>query len=366
LLTSFLLAGVVLAAPPAGINWETDRALDQRLAQPVTLSWTNTPAGRALANLGELQHVAILLDRRVDPGQELTLAATGMRLGEMIAEAARQLDAGYAQYGPVAYIGPMPTAKALRTLAAIELEAVRKLPPERVKRLLTLRAWKWEDFAEPRQLATELASEAEIELVGAELIPHDLWRAADLPPLSWIDRMTLLAAQFDLTVEIAADGQRVRLAPLKKTPTIVRTYRVPGDAKALAARWAQDMPEARVIAESGEIRVEGRIEDHDLVEARFRSTPTRRTKVKPAKELYQFAVENAALDRVVAQLAERLQLDVKWDEREIEAAGTPIDQLITVSVKDATLDGLLMAVFQGTRLTFKRTDKTLMIMPATK
>jgi hypothetical protein len=351
-------------AAPSPNDWETGSALTQKLAQPVTLSWTNAPAARALANLSELQHVAILVDRRVDPGQEITLAATGMPLGELLGEAARQLNAGYTQYGPVAYIGPTEAARTLRTLAALGLEDVRKLPAERAKKLLTLRAWQWDDFAEPRQLATDLAKEAQVELIGAELIPHDLWRGADLPPLSWIDRMTLLAWEFDLAMKLSPDGQQARLASLQSSPTIARSYRVPGDAKSISARWAKDLPEARVTAAPGGIRVEGRLEDHELVEARFRSAPSRRTKLKPGREVYQFAVENAALDRVVAQLAERLQLEVKWDRSAIDAEGTPLDQLITVSVKDVTLDELLTAIFRGTRLTFKRKDKNVTITPA--
>ncbi len=361
---SLAVPAICSAAPNA--SWLTGAQLVQKLAEPATFSWTNAPAQRVLANLSDTQHVAILLDRRIDPQQHVTLATTNEPLGDVLGELANRLSGGYCQFGPLAYIGPVETAEKLRTLAALRLEDVKRLDKERVRELLRLRAWNWDDLAEPRQLMEDLARQADVELIDEGRIPHDLWRGADLPPLSWIDRVTLLAAQFDLTFRLEGGGHRVRFTPLPAHLAIVRTYAVGGNAQALAARWARQLPEARVTAAGSEIRVEGRLEDHELAARRFQSTPQRRTTVTPGEQRFQFAVENAALDAVVAQLAERLDLDVQWDSDAIEAAGVATDQLITVRVKDATLDDLLRAIFQDTSLSFERTDKAVAIRPSAR
>ncbi len=227
-----LLAGPVDCPAATPATWLTGPELARKLAEPATFSWTNAPAERVLKNLSESQRVAILLDRRIDPQHQVTLATSDAPLGKVLGELASRLNASYCQFGPVAYIGPAKIADKLRTLAALRLADVKRLDKQRVRELLRLRSWSWDDLAEPRQLAADLAQQAGVELLDDGRIPHDLWRAADLPPVSWIDRVTLLAAQFDLTFRLEDAGRRLRLTPLPEHVAIARTYRVGGNAKA--------------------------------------------------------------------------------------------------------------------------------------
>jgi hypothetical protein len=351
-------------ARAAPVAFETGADLEQRLAAPVSLSWTNTPAVRALQSLSASRRIAIVLDRRIDPDQPISLVLADEPLRSALDKIAKHLHAAYCQLGPVAYLGPERTAANLRTLAAKHTESVRPLAKPRVLEFLRLRSSHWDDLAEPRQLAAALAEEAQVELLGAEQIPHDLWRAADLPPLTWIDRLTLLAAQFDLAFQIKNGGRQVRLVPAPERATITRTYPAGRRATALAKRWARALPDARLLVEKDKIRVEGRLEDHETVEQRFQGSPTRRTKVVLGEEVYQLSVENGALDEVVEQVAARLKLDVRWDLAAIDAAGISVEQLISVRVKDVALDTLLRAVLDDTKLTFDRQGQTISIRPA--
>ena len=54
-----------------GPFWATGRALQEQLAAPVSVIWEGNPLRPAMMNLSRTQHVAILIDRRVDPGQKL-------------------------------------------------------------------------------------------------------------------------------------------------------------------------------------------------------------------------------------------------------------------------------------------------------
>jgi len=66
---------------------------------------------------------------------------------------------------------------------------------------------------------------------------------------------------------------------------------------------------------------------------------------------------------VVAQLARRLSFEVEWDRAAIDGAGIAVKQLISVKVTNASLDELLEAVFAGTELSFRRTDRAVVIRP---
>ncbi len=346
------------------VAWLTGKSLAQRLDDPVTVSWINTPVARALHSLSTAQQVAILIDRRIDPDAPINLAVSGEPLGDVLRKIASLLSAGYTQFGPVAYFGPPEVAKNLRTVAQIRLEEAGRLPKQQRDELLKLQSLTWPDLAEPRELLQQLAQGANVQMSGIDALPHDLWRAADLPMLSWIDRVTLLLAQFDLTFQIAGDGGDLRVTPLPRNVTLVRTYNAPRQASALARRWAAGTPRREDLerGQSNSPRGASR-----RSRAR-RASPTRRTQAADRRGAGSRGVSierrRRRVAQVVEQLAARLKLKVTWDRAAIDAAGISVDQLITVHVKDAGLDDLLKAVFDRTGLSFRRTDGAVTVVPA--
>ena len=219
-----------LAAPDAQTRWLTGRALDEQLSSGVSVTWSNAPLTQALGSLSASQHVPIVLDRRVDPGQTIQLTLSEQTLKDSLHRIAESQKLGYCQLGPVAYLGPQEVARRLRTLSALRQEEAKALGGTAGRKFLRQHAWKWNDLDEPRQLVDELAEEAGVKVVGVERIPHDLWRGADLPPLSWIDRMTLLTAEFSLAFHIDSDSQ-VTLIPWPATVQLSRTYPGGGDPR---------------------------------------------------------------------------------------------------------------------------------------
>lgn len=357
-----LIQSATIAAETGGRA--TGAALAQQLAAPVSVSWSNLPLVRALKSLGAAQRMAIVLDRRIDPDRPITLTIDEEPLGEALEKIAEHLKLGYCQFGPIAYFGPPAMARRLRTFAALRLDELRQMPTPATRKLLVMRSWHWDDLTEPRQLVNDLAAEAGVEIVGADKIPHDLWPAADLPPLSWIDRLTLVAAQFELSYELDKSGRRAQLVAAPATVSLSRSYQAGKDATAVARRWAKALPDARVVVDMNRIRVEGRVEDHEAAQQRLRGKPTDQITVTAGKEVYQLSVENAALEQVVQQIAERLNLEFAWDRAAIDAAGIAIGQLVTVKVKDASMDELLSAVLAGTGLAFRRDDRNVALYPA--
>ncbi len=340
------------------VAWLTDRELAQKLGAPLKVSWHQTPLSRALESLASTQRVAIVRDRRIDPSQELTFTIDGVPLSKGLENLAAHIEAGYAQLGSVAYIGPPEVAERIASLAALRQDEARQASVDIREKLLLLRTWAWSEAAEPRALLDELAREAGVEIVNPQRIPHDLWPSADLPLLNWGDRLTLLAAQFDLTFRLVDAGRRVELVDMPEQVLLVRNYHGGRNARGLARRWQREMPNAKIKVEGEELEVAASLDDHEQIERRLKGAPTRKSAVTRGPQVYTLTAEKAALDRLIdLKLAPGLGLEFTWDRAATEAAGIPSNQLVTVQVKDATLDELLNAIFKETGLQAHRQGK---------
>ncbi len=342
-------------AEPAG--WLTDRALEQQLAMPITVSWQRVPLARALDRVAEAQHVAIVRDRRLDPSQELTLSVDREPLSAGLAKIAAHVKAGYAQLGSVAYLGPEDVAQRIASLAALRTDEARQLPPAMQEKLLLLKTWDWPEASEPRTLLADLAREGTIEVINPDRIPHDLWPAAQLPLLRWTDRLTLLTAQFGLTFRFVDEGPRIELVEIPDEVLIARSYPGGRNARNLARKWQRELPQAKIHVEGDEVRVLASLADHEQLERRLKGI-THKPVVTKGPLAHTLTAEKIALDRLVDEkLAPGLGLEFVWDRAATTAAGVAADQLISVRVDNVSLDELLEAVFRDTGLQARRQGK---------
>jgi hypothetical protein len=326
------------------------------------VSWQRVPLSRALESLAESQHVAILRDRRIDPSQEITLSINSEPLSAGLDSIAKHVKAGYAQLESVAYIGPPDVAQRIATLAALRVEEARQLSAADQERLLLLRTWEWPAAAEPRGLLDALAREAGVEIMNPDRIPHDLWPAAQLPLLRWVDRLTLLAAQFGLTYRFVDGGRRVELIPIPDQVLIARSYPAGRNARTLARRWQRELPQAKVTVEGEEVHVLASLEDHEQLARRTSGHTARKPVVTKGPLAHTLTAEKVALDRLVDEkLAPGLGLEFVWDRAATTAAGVASNQLISVRVDNASLDELIAAVFKDTGLTAQRQGKRVTV-----
>ena len=132
-----------------------------------------------------------------------------------------------------------------------------------------MRSWQWNDLTTPQDLLDELAQEASIQWRGAEQIPHDLWPLADLPPLAWADRLTMVLAGFDLTFRVAPDGETVEIVPWPALDKIVYQKRYPGSqqAKSLAKKLGEQFAQSKITVAGNDLLITGRYEDHVQIAA---------------------------------------------------------------------------------------------------
>lgn len=263
------------AQPPRG--WLTGAPLQQHLRSEISITWSGVPLRDGLASLTRSAHLPIYLDRRVDPNRTLDLTLENVPLGEALPRIAESQEIGFCWIRSLAWFGPDESVLDLPTLLALARDEVRHLPRAEQRTWLAERPWQWDDFATPRDLLAAELDTVGARLAGLEQVPHDLWPAANLPPLTLLERVFLVAVQFDLTLQFDEVQRCLALVPRPREVAIERDYLGGPNAPAVVERWQQRVPDARFeIVDGHAIRVRGRFEDHQqLLRAGARATAGR-------------------------------------------------------------------------------------------
>ncbi|HEV3417055.1 MAG TPA: STN domain-containing protein [Pirellulales bacterium] len=366
-----LMVPASIQAAPADepITWLTGDKLRAQMDQQVGATWEGDPFRRALTSLARSQHVAILLDRRVDPDQKIEISFDDLRLEAAIKLIASKKQIGMALVGSVIFLGPTATTEKIRTLAALRKAEALRLPAAARSRFLQLRPMHWDELAAPRDLVSALAAESHIEIQAADRIPHDLWASADLAAGNFIDRLTLIAGQFDLTFSIAKDGQSVRLVDITESVEIERSYPLRGGlsqrGKEIATKLAELLPGAKIELAADKLTVRGRAEDLDFTESYLSGRTTKQTTVTNGQKTYSLTVVKP-VGALIKAIGEKMDLDVRIDEEAIKAAGLSLTAEVKVNVNNATADELLKAVLAPVGLTYERHGNTIDVRPEKK
>lgn len=285
---------------------EADRSAqsDDRLEAPVQASWTRVPIRDWVARATSLAGRPVILDRRVDPEWQVTLTARGESLRAVLEQVAEA--AGARVDDLRGSIRIVPTATAGLALAAEQDTAARlaRLPARQKNGLTTRQSWQWPAGARPRDLVTAAAAEAGLRIDGLELVPHDHFPAADLPPLSLVERLDLVVAHFDQRILWVADGGLLvgRVVPI----------------------------DAEIKTDVGRPR-----------EARGDTPPPRRRRPHDRSlEVFSLKLE-APLDQAVAAIADRLGLEPAIDERSLIARGIAVQEIVRTTVSNVSREQLL-------------------------
>lgn len=322
-----LFAGQATAAEP---DWATGPALKRQLAEPVDIYWSNNPLRRAFDSISQAKRTAILIDRRIDPGQKLSVSLKGVPLESALQQIAASRGLELSRLDNVLYLGPAASADRLRAAKAELTADIRQMPKEMQRKLFLRKAIAWDDLSAPRELVERLARENGLKIDRLNLIPHDLWAAADLPPLTLADRLTLIAFQFDLTLKPGTDGKQLDLTPLT-VKTAVR-------------------PEAKIGVGKSPVQ------------------PDKPADARPVDlenlRIDRLVIREKPLGAILEHLAKRLGFELRIDREAIAAAGISLDQRVSIKVENATIDEFLGKLLGDTRLTYHRKGQVVKIMPA--
>jgi hypothetical protein len=181
------------------------------------------------------------------------------------------------------------------------------------------------------------------------------------------DRLTIAAAQFDLTFSLDPTGDSVSLVDMPETVEISRVYplkvSVVGGADANVAKLTKALPEAHISLSEGKLLVRGRAEDQDFVETFLDGGRAKKTTVTQGEKRYRLPAVSMAVGELIKKLGGLLNLDVQIDDAAIQAAGLSLKTEVKVNVKDVSEDDLLQAVLNPAGLTFDRKGRSITVRP---
>lgn len=362
-LVACTVAGLIAAGRPTGPPLALAAGSQHARA---TIHWDRVPLGEAVARLADVLKADVIVDRRVDPSQRVSLAARDASGPEILSQLAAANSLGVSHLGQLMYLGPHRSADELRTLAELRRQDVAGLPRDERTALRRAQAVHWPQLTEPRELIVGLLSERGWTVRRAELIPHDLWPTGRLPALALSDQLTALLVGFDLTYRIVPGQRAVEITEIERPVRLARRYRWPAGSRPDGSLLRQQLPDSSVRVEGQAVEIDGRLEDHErLVEMLAGRTTARRPTPprRPARRLFTLHIEEQPVGVVLRQLGRQLDLTVDVDDAAVRAAGLSLDRRVSLSVDGVELDELLSALLAAAGLDYQRDGNRLTIFP---
>lgn len=288
---------------------------------PVQATWTSLPLRDVADQLGRLAGRPLVLDRRIDPTQPISMTVAGEPLDAVIGRVAALAGAEVVFSRSLMRLAPKGTAAR----AAAAEEAVRReiarLPATQRAVLEKEAVWVWPAGSVPRELVDQQAAAQGIGIDGLHLVPHDHLPSATLPPLSLSERLDLVLAHFDMRVQWSRSPgggvPRGRITPL------------PTEANATAQAAARPRQPGRM-------------------------PPA------PGTQAYTLRLE-APLQDALAAVTRQLGLAIDLDEASLAARGISPREIARANVRSASRDELLDAILAPLSLSWRIDDGTLRV-----
>lgn len=326
-----------------------------------------------LRRLTREREVSILLDRRVDPDQEIAIDTGDRSLQSAVDEIARSVNLAMTRVGNCLLLAPAAPASRLRTLVALRegeysSRMAGSLP--RGYRFTPPRATvAWNDLERPADILSAIGSQFGLSIVGLERIPHDLWAGAAIPDATAAEALSLVLNQFDLTFEWTDRGKGVRFVAIPATIAIERTYSLRGKSPNATLREIRGKVEG-VEAEvrSGKLLVRGTIEQHEAVAAALGLVRTAgRSMVKqPSKPLDKQSFTLQARGVSLRELWDELKkqgLEIQYDAEALRKAGVDLEQKVSVDLPNLPAPQFFTRLLEPYHLTYRFNGNTVIVEP---
>jgi len=336
-----------VVAKDAPVQWKVGTAFQRELKLISGVSWPKNPLRATVLDYAKTRRIAVFMDRRVDPGQNFRFVSQRGPLDVLLRRLARQLNLDIGFVGSVIYFGPGRTSTKLATMAKIRSDQARKLGDESSRMLLRSRRWSWPSLTTPKELLNQLASEVNLVINNQQLVPHDLWPETSLPAMSWIERLTLVLAGFNLTFEFDSGGKAISIVPIPASVGIEKMYRVSSQSKVDALK--SSIPGSYEFKRN-QLWVKATVENHRSI-SRFLAGGGRKKTVSkgPRRKYQKLKVKNKSISQIIRLLAQDQQLELVTDP----AIRAKLGKLVKLfEVKDATLQEVLDKLFAGQGLSY--------------
>lgn len=368
LLVCHLVVGRMALAVSLDNPGELPAELRSRLANSCEIHWQNVPLRNALDRLGDSHKVPILLDRRIDPELPVSFQSPPGGLETNLAAFAAEHQWDVSVLAPVVYLGPAATARQLATHYEQQQQVVLGLSQPQQRKWRTLRASEWPTPTEPKRLIEQWVAAHQLELRGLDQIPHDLWAGRQWPPMTPLQRLTLVLAGFDLAVEVTPNGEG-HIIRLPRDGRLSASYPwPPGRVESITDLQAELSPTTEATVHERQLTVTGTVEQHRIAQAwlaRRSSRPagdSRPPRNGPrANQRFTLTVKNQPIATVLEAIVAQTDLQVTWTPATSELKA----RRVSLEVRNVTLAQLLEQLLAGSGANYQlqRNQLTIVVSP---
>jgi hypothetical protein len=357
---------------PLPTHYRTGRRFTTALEQPISGAWKGVPLRAILRRLSHERQIAILLDRRVDPEQELQIETGDRPLRAAVNEIAQSIQLGVTQVGNCLIVAPSVSVLRLRTVIALrERELERAAVGTEV--LSQVRGHRstvtWGDFDRPSDIVSRIGRQFGLSIAGLEQIPHDLWAGATIPEATASEALSLVLNQFDLTFEWLPRESGVRLVHVPEHVAVERTYTLRGKSAPQTLRMLHSLIEGLdATAHGNKLVVRGTLEQHEMVAATLRApknaqpTLIKKSALPVEKEAFKLQAEGVSLQELFEELKKQ-GLPLEYNAKELRNAGIDLDRKVSVDLPRLPAAEFLRRLLDPHGLTFRFANGAVVLGP---
>jgi hypothetical protein len=334
-------ASIVHAAPPPVKL--TEAAFRKAIEEPLTARFDQLDLATLVSTLEQERRLAFLMDRRIDPTRRVSWRTSGEPFLEVINDRLGATGVGARAVGSTIYVGPEEAAAKLRTLVALRMDELRGKGDAILKtrfKILRDGSPKWSEATEPSDLLKVLSDQWGIGIDSAELVPYDLWPAGGMHDVNFVEALSLLLIQFDLTFQWSGTAERVTIVPIPEKVLLTKLHAIPSAGReSLLNEIGGVLNSIEHTLERDRLIVRASIEEHERLEGALsgRRKPQASAKVKSApveRRLFTLTAEKVPIRDALEALRDQ-GVDVQYDAAEFERAKIDLDRRIDLKLNKA-------------------------------
>ncbi|MGL6195882.1 MAG: hypothetical protein ACRC2T_13785 [Thermoguttaceae bacterium] len=351
--------------PSADMNFSLGRQFS-----PISSQWQNNvnvnfsggELRKTLTQFANSQKLGFFLDRRIDPGTEVTFSASGITVEKVFQDIAKSLNCSFVNLGQSAYF--VPKGEELRFFR-VQLIVACQFPAyyqqaetisgggnsRKTANIFKSIPLKTNKLDTPQEVLQKVAKNAGIRIENIEAVPHDLLDELDLPSLSCCEVFTLLLFGFDLTYTFSADSNSIRIEP------------IPGNLDEVTAKLSQkvDFPSGLTGPKNVEEANKSRNQDNFATKTSSGSGSDKQGKSSStplSKRRFTIEVKDQAANDLLNSFSNTLDFTLEIDSGINQAT---LNKRISFELKNATFDQLMKAVLDPINCKYKLSGKKIII-----
>jgi len=336
------------------------------LARPLSVLWRDQPLKLGLRTIATTQGVEIFVDRRIDPTQPVQIGLGAERIDVLLKGIADGVKCKLGFIESVAYFGPVEETARMEmtywrawyqyrkqlidTKAAGDITKAPQIPVQKLH---------WDRLTTPQDILSAIEREWNIEILGKEKVPHDLWDEGKYSALTLPAQICLVVAGFGLSAEPIRDTNQWKLIAIRDSDTAVLGYAKSQWKRENIEQWSKsESLDVTEEAKQYRVRAEGATH-YDIALGKYQSAlPKPKSRFENLRFTFE-AVNTPAAD-VIDSIAIQLQLQPDWQiDRSVIA-----QRRIGLKVNQATVKQLIEELAKQSSVTLEVVNETkLMIKP---